>query len=363
MGKSYRQLSLDERVQLQVGIGNGLGMRAMARELARSVSTISRELQRNGCRNPVPIGRRGRPRVAAAYSAATADQRACRLTHTPRVERRLLPGTEMWELMVDHLRGGLSPEQIGHTLKRMHPDEPDHHFAHETIYAAIYAMPRGELRTEVIALLRFCHNKRRPRARGKDRRGKIPNAVSIHDRPAEIAERLVPGHWEGDLIKGKFNRSSVGTLVERTMLFTVLAKMDGNGAEAAVEGFSHVLKRIDAQHRLSMTYDNGSEMARHEEITARTGVKVYFADPHSPWQRGINENTNGLLRQYLPKGEDLSVHSQEDLDKIAWLMNTRPRKTLGWKCPAEIFLPNFDFLAYMRRVFPMKKTINVSSQP
>ncbi len=303
MGKSYTQLSLEERIRLQVGLSHGAKMRTMACELGRSVSTICRELARNGCRKLRPSGRPGRPPTATIYSAGTADQRACQMAHTPRVERRLRPGAKPWEVMVDHLRGGLSPQQIGHTLKRMYADDPDYHFSHETIYAAIYAMPRGELRSEVIALLRFGHNKRRPRARGKDRRSKIPNAVSIHDRPAEIAERLIPGHWEGDLIKGKFNRSAVGTLVERTMLFTVLAKMEGNGAEAAVEGFSHVLKRIDAQHRLSMTYDNGSEMARHEQITERTGVKVYFADPHSPWQRGINENTNGLLRQYLPKGE------------------------------------------------------------
>jgi IS30 family transposase len=273
------------------------------------------------------------------------------------------PGTVVWEHVIAHLYGGLSPEQIGHTLKRMHPDATELHLCHETIYAGIYAMPRGELRSEIIAMLRFGHNKRRPRTRGADRRGQIPDAISIHDRPAEIEQRLVPGHWEADLIKGRYNRSSVGTLVERTMLFTVLAKMEGNGAEAAVEGFSHVLNRIEAQHRLSMTYDRGREMARHKEITERTGVKVYFADPHSPWQRGINENTNGLLRQYLPKGEDLSIYSQEDLDGIAWMLNIRPRKTLGWKCPAEIFLPDFDFLAYMRKAVPLRTKPSSPPQP
>lgn len=175
-------------------------------------------------------------------------------------------------------------------------------------------MPRGELRTQVIGWLRFSHVKRRPRARGEDRRGRIPDRVSIHERPPEVEERLIPGHWEGDLIKGAYNRSAVGTLVERTSLFTVLSKMKDASAESAVRGFSRVLNRIEAQKRLSMTYDQGREMAQHQPLTQATGVKVYFADPHSPWQRGINENTNGLLRQYLPKGTDLSVYTQAQLD-------------------------------------------------
>jgi IS30 family transposase len=215
-------------------------------------------------------------------------------------------------------------------------------------------MPRGELRKDVIGWLRFGHAKRRPRARGDDRRGRIPDMVSIHDRPPEVAERLVPGHWEGDLIKGAHNRSAVGTLVERTSLFTVLSKMNGASAEAALQGFSHVLNRIEAQQRLSMTYDQGREMAAHQQLTEATGVKVYFADPHSPWQRGINENTNGLLRQYLPKGTDLGTFTQEELDAIAWKLNTRPRKSLGFKCPAEIFTPDaFDFRQHHAALFAL----------
>ena len=256
---------------------------------------------------------------------------------------------------MDYLRLGYSPEQIAGTLKTVNAGHPNLQVSHETIYSAIYLMPRGELRTEVIGWLRFGHVKRRPRARGEDRRGQIPDMVSIHDRPPEIDERLVPGHWEGDLIKGKGNRTSVGTIVERTTLFTVLAKMEKATAESAVNGFSHVLNRIAAQKRLSMTYDQGREMARHAELTKNTGVKVYFADPHSPWQRGINENTNGLLRQYLPKGEDLSVFSQEDLDAIAWRLNTRPRKSLGFKCPAELFTPDaFDFRQHHAALFALQ---------
>ena len=185
------------------------------------------------------------------------------------------------------------------TLALVHTDTPSLRVSHETIYTAIYAMPRGELRSEVIGWLRFGHAKRGARTRGEDRRGKIHDMVSIHDRPPEIEERLIPGHWEGDLIKGAYNRSAVGTLVERTTLFTVLARMDNASAESAVKGFSHVLSRIEAQKRLSMTYDQGKEMAAHAHLTAATGVKVYFADPHSPWQRGINENTNGLLESLI----------------------------------------------------------------
>lgn len=216
-------------------------------------------------------------------------------------------------------------------------------------------MPRGQLRTELIACLRQARKSRRPRARGEDRRGIIPNMTSIHERPPEIDERVIPGHWEGDLIKGARNASAVGTLVERTTLFVTLAKMDNAGAEAAVAGFGAVLNQIDAQRRLSLTYDQGREMAQHEQLTAQTGVKVYFADPHSPWQRGINENTNGLLRQYLPKGIDLAVFSQAELNAIAWQLNTRVRKSLGWKCPAELFMPDsFDFFEHHHQLVALR---------
>ena len=178
--------------------------------------------------------------------------------------------------------------------------------------------------------------------------------VSIHERPPEVAERLIPGHWEGDLIKGARNRSAVGTPVERTTLFTVLSRMNDASAEAAVKGFSHVLNRIAAQERLSLTYDQGREMAAHQRLTQATGVKVYFADPHSPWQRGIDENTNGLLRQYLPKGSDLGGFTQKELDAIAWKLNTRPRKSLGFRCPAELFTPGaFDFRPHHAALFAL----------
>ncbi len=179
--------------------------------------------------------------------------------------------------------------------------------------------------------------------------------TSIHERPAEVEERLVPSHWEGNLIKGARNASAIGTLVERTSLFVVLAKMENASAEAAIAGFSSVLDRIDAQRRLSITYDQGREMAQHERLTELTQVRVYSADPHSPWQRGVNENTNGLLRQYFPHGTDLSRFSQDELDAVAWQLDTRPRKSLNWHRPAELFMPeSFDFNLHYHQLVALR---------
>jgi IS30 family transposase len=354
MGKIYSQLSIEERTMIQTQLEMGLKPAAIALGLNRSTSTLSRELKRNGwIRETAPSGP-GRPRIAGGYRAVAAQERAHSATTTPRVVRRLRPEGPLWGRVVRYLKKGYSPEQIAGTLALVHTDTPSLQVSHETIYTAIYAMPRGELRTQVIGWLRFGHAKRRPRARGEDRRGRIPDMVSIHDRPPEVEERLIPGHWEGDLIKGAHNRSAVGTLVERATLFTVLSKMEDASAESAVKGFSRVLNRIEAQKRLSMTYDQGREMAEHQRLTEATGVKVYFADPHSPWQRGINENTNGLLRQYLPKGTDLSGYTQAQLDAIAWELNTRPRKSMGFRCPAELFTPDaFDFKKHYADLFAL----------
>ncbi|MDP1941963.1 MAG: IS30 family transposase, partial [Gallionella sp.] len=230
-----------------------------------------------------------------------------------------------------------SPEQIAGTLKGMHPDQPSERVSHETIYHTLYAMPRGELRRELIACLRWSRDKRRSKTRALDGRGHIAEMQSIHLRPPEVADRLIPGHWEADLIKGAMNRSSVGTLVERTTLMVALAKMPDGTAQSALDGFSEALSAIPRELRKTFTYDQGREMSKHAQLTERTGVAVYFCDPHSPWQRGLNENTNGLLRQYLPKGADLSVYTQEQLDEIAWSLNTRPRKSLGFRSPVEVY--------------------------
>jgi len=342
MGKSYTHLNLEERCLLQTQLEMGWSPAAIAAGLQRARSSVTREMARNGWRADPAVRQRGRPRKAGGYRAAEAHQRAVHLAAKPRVERKLTPGSALFEKVVSYLRQGLSPEQIARTLEAMLDPV---RLSHETIYTALYAMPRGQLRARVLTLLRRAHMQRRKRSAGTDRRSKIPNMVLIGERPSEIEERLVPGHWEGDLIKGRRNQSQVGTLVERSTLYVALVRLEDGRAETAARAFAGIFQRFDAEMRRSMTYDQGSEMARHELLSAETGIKVYFADPHSPWQRGRNENTNGLLRQYLPKGEDLSRYSQDDLDGIAEMLNARPRKSLGWKAPAELFLPKgaFDF--------------------
>jgi IS30 family transposase len=228
-----------------------------------------------------------------------------------------------------------SPEQIAATLARMQPDDPALRVSHETIYAAIYAQPRGGLKAAMIEALRQGKPKRGVRRRTRAGSAIVPESLKIMYRPEEVAARLIPGHWEGDMIKGAYSRSSVGTLVERKTRFVLLSRMEGNGAEAALAGFTRQMRRLPAFLRRSLTYDRGLEMACHPELARRLKIDIWFCDPYSPWQRGSNENTNGLLRQFLPKGADLSVYSQRDLDTIAKLMNDRPRKTLGWRTPAE----------------------------
>ena len=342
MGKSYKHLSLEERALLQTQLEMGWSPAAIAAGLQRARSSVTREMARNGWMPEPAVRGRGRPRKAGGYRAARAQERAAELAANPRLERKMPPGSPLFDHVVAHLRRGLSPEQIAFTLRSM--PEPVR-LSHETIYTALYAMPRGQLRARVLTLLRRAHMQRRKRSAGQDRRGKIANMTLIDARPSEIQERLVPGHWEGDLIKGRRNQSQVGTLVERTTLYVALVKLPDGKAETAAAGFARILNRFQAQMRRSMTYDQGSEMARHQSLEQLAGLKVYFAHPHSPWERGINENTNGLLRQYLPRGEDLGLYSQEQLDDIAEMLNARPRKSLGWKAPAELFLPegSFDF--------------------
>jgi IS30 family transposase len=312
----------------------------------RANSTVTREIRRNGWLSDAELTPRAKYRIAGGYRCVPADRRARLLTHKPRRLRKLVPGNPLWIIVVDHLRQGLSPAQIASTLARM-PDPV--RLCYETIYTALYTMPRGHLRSSLLVLMRRRHHAKRPH-RGKDGRSKpsIPEMTLIDQRPIEVQMRLIPGHWEGDLIIGKGNLSQVGTLVERTTLFVALVKLDSSKADVTAEAFTKILNRFDSQLRRSMTYDQGPEMRYHKTLTANTGVDVYFAHPHAPWERGINENTNGLLRQYLPKGTDLSLFSQEQLDDIAWRLNVRPRKSLGWKAPAELFLPEgaFDFVQH-----------------
>ena len=269
----------------------------------------------------------------ASAADAQAKKRACK----PRRRRRLTVTTRLWRSVVKLLRKRWSPEQISACLKQRHPDQPERWVSHETIYTSLYIMPRGELRKELIGHLRQHHKSRRPRSRGTDRRGQIPNMVRIAERPAEVEKRLVPGHWEGDLIKGAGNASSVGTLVERHSRLVMLVRVENASTIEVCKGFARKFGRLPEVMRKTMTYDRGKEMTDHEQLSKKLKMLIYFADPHSPWQRGSNENTNGLLRQYLPKGTDLSTFTQHELNAIANSLNTRPRKTLNWQTPIESY--------------------------
>jgi IS30 family transposase len=328
MSSKFKHLSVEERNGIQTGLNLGLSRRAVARRLGRAPSTISREVRR-GCSGP-------------SYDAARAGQQArgrrrrgpCKLAAGSALEREVQVG--LWR--------GWSPEQIAGKLKQMHPQEPAERVSHETIYAYIYAQPRGELRKLLIGALRQAHKARLPRRRGRDRRGRLRDMVSIHDRPLEAQGRQIAGHWEGDLLKGARNASAVGTLVERKSRFVLLAKVDGVDAEAVLDGFTRRLRTLPAGLRKTLTYDQGKEMARHAELAKRLRLRVYFADPHSPWQRPTNENTNGLLREYLPKGMDFSGLTQRYLTQVATVLNTRPRKCLGFLTPEEVVATEISHL-------------------
>ncbi len=323
MTTRYRQLQPEERVTLASLLQQGHSLRSIAKVLERSPSSVSREVARN--------------RSAEGYASQPARQAAlARRTRAKRLPKLHADGA-LWGV-VSHLLTWLwSPRQIARTLRRMWPDHPERHVSHETIYNAIYAHPKGELRKALVACLRQARNTRRPRSGGEDRRGQIPEMVSIHVRPPEVNDRVMPGHWEGDLIKGAGNRSSVGVLVERTTRLVLLAKMPDATAGSALAAFTAKLNQITQPLRQSLTYDQGREMACHRELARNTNIKVYFCDPHSPWQRGSCENTNGLLRQMLPKGTDLSIHDQEALDSMADLLNNRPREALDWRTPIQVF--------------------------
>jgi len=307
-------------------------IRSIAKRLCRSASTIGRELKRTS--------------GAGVYDANLAHSQCQARRLAPRRTPKLHADGVLFQVVRHQLNLLWSPQQIARKLRLLWPDNPEKSVSHETIYNAIYLHPRGELKRELIACLRHHNQVRKPRSRGTDRRSQIPDMQSIHIRPPEIENRLIPGHWEGDLIKGAGNRSSVGTLVERTTGFVVLAKMDNATTKAVVDSFAAVLNREPAAMRKTMTYDQGREMHGHKILTERTGVQIYFADPHSPWQRGSNENTNGLLRQYMPKGTDLSIYSQEELDAIALSLNTRPRARLGFESPLVVYTQHIMLLQH-----------------
>ncbi|HEX5300245.1 MAG TPA: IS30 family transposase [Streptosporangiaceae bacterium] len=317
-----RYLSVAEREEIAVGLAAGDSLREIAGRLGRAPSTVSREVRRNS---------RGRGQYRALAAQGHAQHRAAR----PKTAK-LAGNAELRGLVAGRLERKWSPEQVSMWLRREFPDRPEMQVSHETIYQSLYVQGRGALRRELAACLRTGRALRKPRRKDGERRGKIPGMVMISERPAEAEDRAVPGHWEGDLIAGAGSRSAIGTLVERSTRFVLLLHLpSGHGADAVAAQMTEVMATLPAALRRSLTWDQGREMSSHAQIAAATDLDVYFCDPHSPWQRGSNENTNGLLRQYFPKGTDLSVHTREDLDAVAAELNARPRKTLGWKTPAE----------------------------
>ncbi len=318
-----RYLTLTERERIRDLRAAGQSLRAIGRALGRPASTVKREIDANS-------GREGYQPYAAHRTAAARRPR-------PK-DRKLLREGHLRRFVQDRLRQRWSPEQICHALRKEHPDDENMRVSVETIYQALYFQARGGLKREVQAAVRSGRTRRKPRRDPQRRTPRfIDPMVMISDRPAEIEDRAVPGHWEGDLIIGAAGRSAIATLVERSTRYTMLVHLPGGAhdAETVRDGLLTTVQTLPAHLRGSLTWDQGSEMARHHQFSMATGMPVYFCDPASPWQRGSNENTNGLLRQYFPKGTDLSIHTPEDLEHVAQELNGRPRKTLGWDTPAE----------------------------
>lgn len=320
--RAARTLQLDEREEISRGLAHRESVRSLARRLGRAPSTISREIRRHG--------------GDTAYRASTADAAAWAAARRPK-RCRLAQERRLRQLVAQGLRRDWSPQQIARWLVTTFPDEPTLHVSHETIYRTLYVQARGALKRELVAHLRRGQRYRRPRAATQAVRGpgQLLGMVSIADRPPAADTRAVPGHWEGDLLVGK-RGTQIATLVERQSRFVVLVRLPAADSGTVVDALARRITRLPALLQQSLTWDRGKEMAQHRRFTIETGVQIYFCDPQSPWQRGSNENTNGLLRQYFPKGMDLRTVTQRQLDAVALKLNTRPRMTLNWQNPAAV---------------------------
>jgi IS30 family transposase len=346
-GQKRPRLSADEREQIMIGSAQGESIRSIADRLGRAPSTIMREIANNG----VARNRTGRYRALhrfganrggwdakSGYSARIAQRRSEERARRPKAGK-LAHCPALRDTVQALLTKKYSPEQIAGQLAKTYPDRPEMQVSHETIYKALYVQGRGELRRELAKCLRTGRALRKPRRRTRagDGRGRIPGMVNISERPAEAVDRAVPGHWEGDLIIGKNQASQIGTLVERSTGFVQLLHLPASReADVVAEAMIATIQALPGNLWKTLTWDQGHELAAHGRISIDAGIDIYFCDPHSPWQRGSNENTNGLLRQYFPKGTDLSVHSAAYLDEVAAELNNRPRKRFDWDSPAQV---------------------------
>jgi len=322
----YQRLNITEREEISRDIAAGKSIRQIAQHINRCPSTVSREIKRTRVVKKI------------YYRAVFAQQRYHHILHRTHRSRKLDKNPKLREVIFAHLSKKWSPEQIAKRLKILYPDNMIMQVSHETIYSYLYVLPRGELKKEILSCLRRKHIHRRPRKKtARQTCAAIQNYLSIEERPAEVADRIVPGHWEGDLLIGRRNASALGTLVERTTRMTFLVKLRNQDAITVRKAFAEEFRHLPKGLKKTLTYDQGSEMAQHKLFTKETAIAVYFAHPHSPWERGTNENTNGLLRQYFPKGTDLSKISFARLKEVQDELNDRPRKTLNWLTPHEKF--------------------------
>ncbi len=321
--RSWLALTLSEREEISRGVVTGCSLRSIAASLGRAPSTVSREIRRNG-------GRQG-------YRVIPADQAARDRARRPKI-CRLVQNGALARIVAEKLQLEWSPEQIAGWLKRKYPDDENYRVSHETIYRSLFIQARGALKKELLQHLRRTRAMRRSRhhTQKTDDHGRITDTVSISERPAAVEDRAVPGHWEGDLLFGS-NKSQIATLVERQTRYVMLAKVEAKDTETVINALIKHAHSLPRELYQSLTWDRGKEMAGHKRFTLATDIKVYFCDPQNPWQRGSNENTNGLLRQYFPKGTNLSIHSQAELNAVARRLNERPRKTLNYETPAERF--------------------------
>lgn len=319
----YRRLTLVEREEFSRMLAVGYSLRATAEALQRAPSTLSRELIRH---RACPV----------TYRAVPAHQRAQRWAHGPRKPRKLAIQPRLRHAVLTLLAQRWSPEQIAHGLQQRYPDDPTMRISHEAIYTYLYVLPRGVFKRELTRYLRRRHRFRRPRKVRLSSRP-VQDIISIDERPAEVAHRTVPGHWEGDLLVGHANASALGTLVERTTRFTLLVPLKAKDATAVRRAFAREVRTLPAQLRRSLTYDQGQEMREHRLFTKQTKMRVYFAHPQCPWERGTNENTNGLLRQFFPAGTQFTRVTRREIKRVQAMLNDRPRKILNWHSPAHAF--------------------------